>query len=406
MIQNGKHRHSNFVTAMTGNSPPQDRKNAIAVIDFEVHTRGGHFGDWLVFFANEFAKRFDHVLVYTPDPVKTAGLFESAPEARRANITLAKLPQGKRRRLFSSRRKKCSLGEVFREAEKLAPSSRVCGFVTWGYDLEAPETLVNLTAHPWATLVNPTWHERGFKNAAAQRDAELLKLLNSISQCVRMLWWDHFAISRKHSNVLWIPGRTQLQLASTQPPLVERIRAHAGDRFLIGSPGILTGPRGVNEMVRLAGRHPDIRFVLAGKLVRESVDPDLLSKLDAARPANLMLAEGYLDEPQLNAVVKAADAFFIDGAAHPQHTSIAIKALFFGKCLLTTESNSWMRDVIQKWDAGVVYTNRDMDLTAAWQQWRSSGGPDNALRAAEALASERDIAACFDELTRVLTEAR
>ncbi len=168
---------------------------------------------------------------------------------------------------------------------------------------------------------------------------------------------------------------------------------------------MLIGDRCVNELLRLAEIHREIQFLLAGKLVMDSIPQELQPRLVAETPANLLLQEGFLDEKTLNSVIQAADAVLIDGANYPVHSSIATKALFFGKYLLTPDSNSWMRDVIQTWKTGMAYKSRDTDLVSAWREWQASGGPDNSRRAAAALMDEKELSKRFSELTRALTYA-
>ncbi len=143
-------------------------------------------------FSTEFSRHFSRVLVYTPNPEMTAKLFESSPEPKPANLGFAKLPCGPRKRFLRSKRKKCALGDVFADAESRMPGSQISGFVMWGYDLETAEMVSNPAARPWATLAGLSWHERKFNNAAAAREAGLVKLCQTTKECVRLLALENF----------------------------------------------------------------------------------------------------------------------------------------------------------------------------------------------------------------------
>src|SRR5512138_1191401 len=69
---------------------------ALALVDFHDHTRGGHFGHYIRWFARELSARFDEVYVVTPRPESTRALF--AQGGPPANVSFHRLPRAMRRK--------------------------------------------------------------------------------------------------------------------------------------------------------------------------------------------------------------------------------------------------------------------------------------------------------------------
>jgi len=106
-------------------------KTAIAVIDLHKYSRGGHFGYWHVWFAMEFANRFDQVFVVSPEPAGLEAFFRSMVPEVAANISFHRTPGGIKRAFRLGR-----LREL-----PVAPNAKLSAFFMWAYDLPALQTI-------------------------------------------------------------------------------------------------------------------------------------------------------------------------------------------------------------------------------------------------------------------------
>jgi hypothetical protein len=201
----------------------------------------------------------------------------------------------------------------------------------------------------------------------------------------------------------WLPGYENVELPMGGSAIVQTIRGFAGGRFCVGMLGNLTGPRGVNEVLELAQRQPEIRFVLVGRLFDFTVRKDLQPLLKTGALKNVLMVPGFLkDERELNAAVQAVDSVLLDGRNQPSHSGILTKALFHRKFLLTPECHSWVADVIGEFGTGLSYPDPRVDFVAAWQAWQQNGGPERSRKAAMRMMDPEAISSCFDELARRL----
>ena len=366
----------------------------LAVIDFHEHTRGGHFGPWLKWFVDEFAKRFSLVLVVTPHPVATAALFEAGPEECRSNVVFQKLPPslGKRFDL--------DLLDVIPEARGV----RLHAFIMWGQDLLDLATTKRPSAIPWATFCGVSWFLRGYDTVAAAAEAQVLERLKASPSCRGFLQADRY-VADNDKRAIWVPDLENVALPppGDKPCSVAAIERHRGATFSVGCFGLLTGPRCLNELLRLSQRHRDVRFVIAGKIFVDSVDEALRPLLGNGATENILVLPGFIeDNRELNAVINAVDAVFIDGRNYPVQSTIVCRAVHFGKCIVTPRSNSWTADFIRDAGVGVEYDSCDDDLPARWSGWLQSGGAERSRCASAKTRDPEAMTACFDSITNRL----
>ncbi len=377
-------------------------QRTLVLIDYADHSRGGHFGPYLIWFVREFSQRFDTVLVLTPMPANTEKLLQLSDGNAPKNVFCHQLPKGPRKRLFSSKHKPAALAKIFKTAAKLVPSHKLHAFIMWGYDLLVADVAKDHTGVPWATLGCISYLERGHTGTAADSEAKVKKLCEEHPDCASLLLWDQYVVPAGSKKLLWIPGYEDSRVSSTSD-LAAAVRNHAAGRFCIGGFGILTGQRCLNELVQLAVQHPEISFALAGTMYEKSVREDLQPLLGDRKPDNLLIIRGYQQEEELNSAIQACDALLIDGVTCPVHSGILTKALLLGRCLLSPESNSWTCDMIKEHGVGISYQDRSSDLTQLWREWLASGGTERSTRIGNALVNDATIGHCFDTVTQRLT---
>jgi hypothetical protein len=363
---------------------------AIALVDLHQHTRGGHFGTWLRWFAGQFSTRFDDVHVVTPDPRLTETLFR---DGALGNVTFHPLPRALRKRFDADALR--GIRGVRRE--------HLCAFLMWGYDLLDRPPVRPDSAVPWATLVGLSWSTRGHDNKTAGMERRLVELLQGSPSCRAFLQPDGY-LTRVPGKAVPLPDLEDVSRPPRPTALAERIRAHAGGRLCLGAFGLLTGFRVLDELLPLAKAQPDVRFVMAGKIDADSVAPELRPLLAEGALPNLLAVPGFIaTEEELNEAIAATDAVFIDGARYPVHSAIACKAVEFGVGVVTPRSNSWTEDFIRDRGVGIVYDSRTDDLAGAWGRWKADGGEARCRAASAWMRDDAGMAACFDRVAGALT---
>jgi hypothetical protein len=380
-------------------------KPMLVVVDFEDYTRGGGFGQCCKIFCAEFARRFDEVSLYTPSPESTIRLFQGENNPAPPNLSLLPLPKMRRKQILFGRRRKCTLENVLTDHSARFPGrSRAC-FVMYGYDLLEGRIGDAPTAAPWGTLSCLSWWERGYTNEAGKVDLALKQLCLQRNDCAVVLTGDQFILGPGLPKALWVNCPEDYRLPETAPSELDQLKQLSAGRPIIASVGILSGPRCVNEMLRLAKANPSLFFLLAGRLHKDSVEPDLAPLLEDRKPENLLIISGFLAQLTHNALVNACDALFVNGPSHPVHSSVSGKALYYGKFLLTPESNSWTCDAIKKWDVGLAYNGSEMNFTEAWQRWKTNGGVERSREAGRKLMNPESVKSCFDQVSSILMES-
>jgi len=204
---------------------------------------------------------------------------------------------------------------------------------------------------------------------------------------------------------IWIPDLEDVSRPENRSELYKRIRAHGKGRFCVGAFGMITGIRCLNELLPLAQAQPDLRFVVAGKVMEETVAPELRPLLQEGALPNLLVLPGFIPtEEELNDAIAAADAVFIDGKKYPVQSGIVCKAIEAGRCVLTPRSNSWTNDFVLEWGAGIIYNSRSDPLAEAWARWKVNGGEERSRAASCFVRDPATVAACFDRVSSELSK--
>jgi hypothetical protein len=153
-------------------------------------------------------------------------------------------------------------------------------------------------------------------------------------------------------------------------------------------------------LLPLAQAQPDIRFVVAGKVVEETVAPELLAILHEGALPNLLVLPGFIPtEEELNDAIAAADAVFIDGKGYPMQSGVVLKGVEAGRCILSPRSNSWTNDFVLEWCVGILYESRIEPLAEAWARWKADGGEARSRAASAFMRNPAALAACFDRVS-------
>ena len=391
------------------------RKSALAVVDLHQFNRGGHFALWHTWFGREFARRFDQVLLLTPDPDGLQASYRSTHGHLEANVSVHPVP----RRL----RKTFDLQHL--RALPVADGARLHAFMMWAFDLpparsDLPEYRVRMrrvidrlafrapwfgAEIPWGALTGVSAYLRGFPGPTADMERRLVEFFTRSRSCKAFMQADGY-VGKSLEKAHWVPDIENVELPASPTDLALRIREHAAGRFCIGALGILSGYRCIDELLPLALAHPEIRFVLAGKVYEQTVRADLLPLLRDRTPGNVLFIPGFIDgELALNSAIDAIDAIFVDGSRYPVQSGIVCRAIHFGKCVVTPDSNSWSSDLIREWDVGINYTSIQDNIEDSWRQWRQHGGPERARNASLHLRNPGAVAACFDSVSECLMRA-
>jgi len=359
----------------------------LVLIDMHDHTRGGHFGTWLHVFAEEFSKRFDRVVVMTPTPWLTMQVFRSLRIGLRGNIYFRPLPDPVRQRF--------DLGAV-QNNSGLRSASSLGAFVMWGSDLL--DFLPCESPIPWAALSGCSFMHRIPGHLVAKGEAALVQKFESSNGFVGFCQHDYF-LNGRHADAVYLPDIEPVATERRFGRLARSASRHKGQGMCLGFIGILTAHRGLNEFLLLSKLYPNIRFILAGQLVRESALPELQPLLDQGSQENLFIYPNFIsDDRILNSVIKTTDAVFIDGRSYPVHSAVSCRALYFGVGIVTPNSNSWAADVVNHFGAGIVYENPRDDIAGALSRWLESGGPSRAKKASSVLKSPADRQKCFADI--------
>jgi len=361
----------------------------LLLIDLKDHRRGGHFGPWLKWFAQEFSTRFDLVRIITPKPKNTKSLF-SKDERRCFKFN----------KLSKKHRTALPLDELC-DSYNTKGQSTSC-FIMWGPDLNKrriPEKLP-----PWATVIGLSISRRHPELKEAVEEHETLQIVESSHNCRGFFQADHF-LKNIPNKAVWLPDLENIELLNTRSELVTKIQAFRSDTFTVGVFGILAGPRCLHALVELAREHPNIRFVLVGKLLSKRINKSATQFLEENPHRNLFLHAGFIEkEEELNSAIDCVDAVLIDGSHYPQHSGVVSKAIYMGKCILSPDSNSWTCELIKAEGVGIAYESAKLDLLKEWKIWHSNNGPQRSRETSRQLRRLDSVKASFDTITHQLTK--
>lgn len=154
----------------------------------------------------------------------------------------------------------------------------------------------------------PTWREAAKRVLRVGRRFPILRS----SRCVGILLLDasdsgHLS-RRGVPPLLEVPEVSVSRLPAAEPELVADIRRRAGGRSIYSVVGSLEGRKGLAAFLRAAAGAPadEWFFVMAGRLQRGTLDATsvaLLDRLTAGPTPPVLLADRWLDDDTLNAVV-------------------------------------------------------------------------------------------------------
>lgn len=374
-----------------GVSPGGRRRSVLVLVDIHDHRRGGHFGPWLFWFATEFRKRFDEVVVVTPEPASTRQLFRDLGNDAPDGFGFRRCPRFLRRRFDL---------DPLLDFLSIKGAKTAC-FIMWGYDLwDCKKVLAS--SYPWGMLIGISWLHRGHTAGSAEKERRLTALADDDDSCMAFFQPDRFLDDRCSKSV-WVTDVESVRTVPGSTVLLDRIREFGEGRLCIGVFGMLHGYRCLNEFLRLARQQPRVRFVVVGRVFLESVSEELRPDLGSRTPGNLLVHGRFVeDEEELNAAINLVDGLFIDGSSYPVQSGIVCKALHFGKWVVSRAGNSWTTDVIGEAGVGFVYERPDIDLTAEWENWKNGGGEDRSREYSMKLRHPGTIARCFDTMAHRL----
>jgi hypothetical protein len=355
------------------------------MIDFHHHQRGGHFGPWLRWFACEFSRRFDHLDIVTPEPESTRELFRAASKGLDEQFSFLRFPIRMRRRF--------RLGKLMEGLHDTRGNA--AAFIMWGYDLCDCRAL-DLTDYPWATLLGISWYFRQVSGPAFEKERRLLDIVES-NDCCRGFFQPDQYLENRHPESVWVTDLEDVESSNVATPLLESISDFAAGGLCIGVFGMLHGYRCIDEVLALAREHPDVRFVLAGKIFVEGVRTDLRPDLEPGARENLLVWPSFIESNgELNAAISSVDGLFIDGHRYPVQSGIVCRGLHFGKWILSSAGDSWTNDVIEDGAVGFAYRERSEDIVGHWTSWKNSGGTERSKAYSQRLRDPETVASCFD----------
>ena len=370
-----------FIAKEKGNT------NALYLIDFKRHTSGNHFGPWLKWYAQEFVRRFDRVIVVTPDKKLTKKLFKNI---NNEDIQLKKIPR-KLQTIFDLNHLAHCFGKT---------TERAYFFVMWANDIEKLAHPIELP--PWATVLFTSRITRVPNIEGAELEKRILNLATSLGNFKGYFELDHY-IPKPHPLAVPLLDLENVDLVEDSTPLLQQLQQFSKDTLTIGAFGNLTGPRCLDALMPLVIQNPNVNFALIGKIRAKKLATKTAQQLEGDLPKNLFLHPEFINnEQELNTLIAAVDAIFIDGSHYPQHSGIALKAIHFSKCIISPKANAWVCDLIQQEGVGFTYTQPSSELLKNWEVWHNSDGPNKSSATAKESRNLASVAKCFDQITAQL----
>ena len=233
------------------------------------------------------------------------------------------------------------------------PNSKIHIHHEWAHDLSFMEInqISSVLAEfdvTWSTHVATSQALRRKTGAAHRRISELMSILSQQTNLVNLWTWD----TEFHN--FRFKGKTLLGLEDRQATKVDLetcviCRDNAvspsynkiSHRGLIGLVGQLYGYRGVDLVVNLALFNPDRKFLLAGKLMPESLKISSYVNLVEKPLPNIILRDEYFEKSEsLNHILCHLSALVIDTKRYPEPSGIATRALVFGVQVLINDMDS------------------------------------------------------------------
>lgn len=116
-----------------------------------------------------------------------------------------------------------------------------------------------------------------------------------------------------------------------------------------------------------------------------------------ANPKSLEINNRYFQmDSDLNHEILKLDALVIDGEQYPPPSGIALRALFLGRCLISSRGSSWINDVISEYKCGIIIDPEDYSIIHSLiSTFYANGGSMLASKAARSLMNEEKFNECI-----------
>jgi hypothetical protein len=137
-----------------------------------------------------------------------------------------------------------------------------------------------------------------------------------------------------HPQIVGVPEFSVTALPVVEPPLVSEIRSRAAGRRVCALVGSLEGRKGVRAFLRSAAFAPadEWFFVMAGKAAWDTFDDEIrevLRRLASGPDSRVLLADRWLDDETLNAVVAVSGLLHACYERWPYSSNMLCKAAAF-----------------------------------------------------------------------------
>ena len=164
-----------------------------------------------------------------------------------------------------------------------------------------------------------------------------------------------------HSEIFEVPEVSVSVQPVAEPDVVADIRGRAAGRSIFSVVGSLEGRKGLREFLGAAEAAPadEWFFVMAGRLVRESLDIETarhIEKLTTGPHPRVLLIDCWLDEEVLNAIVACSDMVHVYYNNWPYSTNMLCKTA--GCCVPVIGSTTgYIGRMIRDHDLGFTATS-------------------------------------------------
>lgn len=270
----------------------------------------------------------------------------------------------------------------------------------FAYDLEKLTHPKKLP--PWGTFFLQSRITRNPRLEGADLEARVLKLVTGLDNYKGYFELDCY-ISKPDPLAVPLLDLENIELTQSSTPLIQRLEEFSKHKFTIGIFGILTGPRCMDEFLRLATANPTINFACIGKVRKKTLSPESIDLLNKETAENLFIHPIFIDDERvLNSAINTVDAVFIDGRNYPQHSGIVSKAISFSKCIISPEANAFVCDLIKEENTGFTYKPPSSDLLSHLNEWNEIYGPNKSAAAAQELRNPAKVSNCFKQMARQL----
>jgi glycosyltransferase involved in cell wall biosynthesis len=165
--------------------------------------------------------------------------------------------------------------------------------------------------------------------------------------------------------IVGVPEFSVASLPAVEPAIVKEIRGHAGGRRICSLVGSLEGRKGVRAFLRSAAVAPEDEwfFVMAGKVAWDTFDAEsreTLERLRGGTDDRVYLADRWLDDETLNAVVAASGLLHACYERWPYSSNMLCKAAAFRVPVIVAEEGYLGRKTVHFGLGFIVPDGRQM----------------------------------------------